>query len=247
MSVFVDIIEEGSKKPKQLGGTETDDFTTLQFRRKNVGFQAKVGDNTTLRGKPLSYAKVTGVTEGPDDTVDIYLKNKAITNSEIGVEGGGALDLEVHLTKGGNPQNKGKSLFAKNKVTGSDKNDSIKFVKARFIGNEVDLGKGSDSITFQANTVLRGQNIIDFGDDSRKDIIKFVMENDDEPYTSGTLPEPVEGPVGRLEIKNFGKEDLIRFRNNATGEVFEYDYDAAKTFVDGPDYADSYWRIEFKD
>ena len=61
------------------------------------------------------------------------------------------------------------------------------------------------------------------------------------------LPKPVVGPAARLTIKNFGKEDLLRYKNNASGEVFEFDYDAVKAFVDEPDYADSYWRFEFKD
>ena len=81
MSVFVDIIEEGTKQPTSDGNNN---FSRLTFDRKSSGFQANVGDETIIKGRPLKEATITGITEGDEDTVNIELKNNAITFSDIG-------------------------------------------------------------------------------------------------------------------------------------------------------------------
>ena len=235
MSVFVDIIEEGTKQPTLDGNNN---FSRLTFDRKSDGFQADVGDETIIKGRPLKNATINGVTEGEEDIVNIKLKNNAITFSEFNVEGGGGLNLEVKM-KGGNPTNKGESIFAKNTITGSDTNDSIKFVKSRFFGNEIDLKEGADTIKFGNQTKLLGNNVIKLGDtidgdgnivsDGDRDVVKI-----NSFYEDGQ-----DGDRAKLRITEFGKEDTLIIN----GTVMSYD-DAKQYQIDNPE---DYIQIEFLD
>ena len=235
MSVFVSILEEGKKAPKVI---EEEDFSKLVFTKKNKGLEAKIGDETTLKGKPLKDAHITVVTEGEEETSDIYLKNKSIINSEFEIIGGGNLNLDVQM-KSGNPNGKGKSVFANNDITASDANDSIKFSKARFFGNTIDLGQGEDSITFGGSDTkvnMFGENVLHLGDDDDTDIVKFNTAN-------GNIDEMIANTNAKFVIKNFGEGDIFRIKNLDTDEVVDYTQDDLKNGNTPNDY----FEFEFLD
>ena len=236
MSVFVEILKPGTKAPVEE--VVEDEFAKLIFTRKNTDFDARVGDGTTLEGQPLKNAKVIGVTEGVDDTVDITLKNKGITNSEFGVDGGGALDLEVDI-KGEDPTtDAGHSVFAKNTVSGSDVDDSIKFTRARFFGNTVNVGTGEDSVTFGTSNkvTLLGENILDLGDDSDADIVKFNT-------VDGNIADSIAPTAAKFTIKNFGQDDIFRIKNLDTQQNIDFTQEDLKNGASPNDY----FEFEFLD
>lgn len=232
------IIEGGTKPPRE---ENNNNFTKFIFDRKNSGFQAEVYDQTLIKGRPLSNTQITGVTEGDEDTVNIILKNNGITNSEFDVQGRGGLNLEVRM-KSGNPFQGDKLLFAKNTVTGSDTNDSIKFTKARFLGNEIDVGKGRDTIKFGKQVKYLGESTIKLGsalDSNREtvsdgdvDIIKFNWDNGSNGGTR----------AAKFTITEFGKEDKMIIKENGVNTTLTYD-----ALKQNSDLGDDYFQIQFLD
>ena len=108
------IIEEGSNPPAVI---TTEDFAELLFTGgKSVGFEAKIKDGPTeISAKTLVKADIEAVTKkGKSLTIDVEATK--VEKSSFDASGKGKLDFQAK-----------KGTYTKTDISGTNKNDSIKF------------------------------------------------------------------------------------------------------------------------
>lgn len=189
------IIEEGSNPPKVI---TTEDFAELLFKgSKSVGFEAKIKDGPTeISAKSLVKAKVEAVTK-KGKTLSVGIEATKVEKSSIDATGKGKFDFQA-----------GKGTFTKTDISGTSKNDSIKFgSKSKLKTVDIDTGKGSDTVTFAGNTKNKfkgGDTAVDLGKGG-KDVVEF------------TKFKNIKG--GNVIIENFDKKDTLIVNKKS----FDYD------------------------
>ena len=189
------IIEEGSNPPAVI---TTEDFAELLFTGgKSVGFEAKIKDGPTeISAKTLVKADIQAVTKkGKSLTIDVEATK--VEKSSFDATGKGKLDFQAK-----------KGTFIKTDISGTNKNDSIKFgSKAKLKNVNIEAGKGSDTVTFAGNTKNKfkgGDSAIDLGKGG-KDVVEFTKFKNIKN--------------GSITIENFDKKDTLIVNKKS------YDYD----------------------
>ena len=190
------ILDEGSNAPKVI---TTEDFAELLFKGgKSVGFEAKIKDGPTgiIATKPLSKANIEAATK-KGKSLTIGVEATKVEKSSFDASGKGKLDFQART-----------GSFVKTDISGTNKNDSIKFgSKTKVNKVDIDTGKGSDTVTFAGNSKNKfkgGETTIDLGKGG-KDVVEF------------TKFKNLKG--GKVIIENFDKKDTLVINKKS------YDYD----------------------
>ena len=179
------IIEEGSNPPEVI---TTDEFAELLFTGgKSVGFEAKIKDGPTeISAKSLVKADIEAATKN-GKTLTIGVEATKVEKSSFDGTGKGKLDFQA-----------GKGTFIKTNISGTNKNDSIKFgSKTKLKDVDINTGKGSDTVTFAGNSKNKfkgGDTFVDLGKGG-KDVVEFTKFKN---IKNGTVI-----------IENFDKKDTL--------------------------------------
>ena len=184
------IIEEGSNPPAVI---TTEDFAELLFTSKSVGFEAKIKDGPTeISAKTLSKADIEAVTKNKK-TLTIGVEATKVEKSSFDATGKGKLNFQAR-----------KGTFTKTDISGTNKNDSIKFgSKTKLKGSmNIDTNKGNDTVTFAGNTKnnFKGAELVVELGKGGKDVVEF--KNFKSKINKGNVI-----------IEDFDKKDKLTINN----------------------------------
>ena len=199
------IIEEGSNSPAVI---TTEDFAELLFTgSKSVGFQAKIKDGPTeiVADKSLVKTDIDAVTK-KGKTLSIGVEATKVEKSSFDATGKGKLNFQARA-----------GTFLKTDISGTNKNDSIKFGSKTKLkgGMNIDTNKGSDTVTFAGNSKnkFKGADVVVELGKGGKDVVEFKSFKN-------------KLNKGNVLIEDFDKKDKLKINN----KTFDYNQLQDKNF-----------------
>ena len=199
------IINEGSNPPAVV---TTEDFAELLFTgSKSVGFEAKIKDGPTgiVAAKPLQKADIEIATK-KGKTLTLGVEATKVEKSSFDATGKGKLNFQART-----------GTFVKTDLSGTNKNDSIKFgSKTKLKGSmNIDTNKGADTVTFAGNSKskFKGAEVVVELGKGGKDVVEFK-----------SFKNKIN--KGSITIEDFDKKDILK----VNGKTYDYNKLQDKSF-----------------